>query len=108
MDKKVPFDTIQDITKDRLLLKDFESGLRARETPEGLTLEVEITRRGADNRRISGYTTLDEQDILRMWAALDRLVRSRGLENQVETQDEYEARKLALQQARERMPRRMP
>lgn len=86
--KSVPFTSVPNFSKGKLLLSDRLSFDLHRGEGE-LRMSVEATRLGADKRKITGWTTMDQYQILRLWAGLDRLVKEMGLADQVQTEAEY-------------------
>lgn len=86
--KSVPFTSVPNLSKGKLLLSDRLSFDLHRGDGE-LCMSVEATRLGADKRKITGWATMDQYQILRLWAGLDRLVKELGLTDQVQTEAEY-------------------
>lgn len=91
--KTVPFTCIPDLSKEKLRLGDNLS-FHLHESEGSLSMNVEATRLGSDKRKITGWADMDHYQILRLWAGLDKLVRDRGLVDQVQTQEEHEQSRL--------------
>lgn len=86
--KTVPFLEIADLSRDKLRFGE-NLVFQACATDGTITMLVEATRLGSDKRKITGFATMTESHILQLWAGLDKLVRDRGLNSQVETSEEY-------------------
>lgn len=87
--KSVPFLCIPDLSKEKLHLgRDLSFDLH--ENDGTLSMSVEATRLGSDKRKITGWANMDQYQILRLWAGLDRLIRERGLLGEVQTLEEHD------------------
>lgn len=84
----VPFTSIPDLKKEKLRLGD-DLSFHFFDNDGAVKMIVEATRLGSDKRKITGYANMDQYQILRLWAGLDRLVKERGLVDQVQTEAEY-------------------